>query len=170
MEGLHNLSTLLRDNIVVILTTATFLVFGFTLLLRKADPNAPLMCAVIIILFGVEVVAKAYLGETYRPLLPLTDAIAAWIAFQLGKRKPSEWIFAVYVTLAVAVACHMLWFLVWRDSGVHINKYKAILNALYAARLILFVSPGVAYVRKMLGDYLHGRRLGYSHARTGAGQ
>ena len=168
MEALQNLSMLLRDHIVIILTTATFAVLGFTLLTRKADPNAPLMCLTVIGLWSVEIVAKAHLGEAYRPLLSLTDAIGAWIAFELGKRRPSDWIFATYVTLAVAVACHMLWFLVWRDSGVSVNKYKAILNALYAARLILFSAPGVAYVGKALGDYLHGRGDSHSYARAGA--
>lgn len=152
------LLAILQGPAVLIFLWVCALALVFTMALRKVDPNAPIMCGVLVGLWFVEIAAKAYFGETFRAMLPVTDMVAAGIAVALGFRRPSDWLMGVYVTLAISCGLHVFW--QWRGGANVLTKWEYILllNALFVMRLACILTPGVAYVGKVVGAHLLGDR------------
>lgn len=148
------LLAILQGPAVLILLWVCALALIFTMALRKVDPNAPIICGVLVGLWFVEICAKAYFGETFRAMLPVTDMVASGVAVVLGLRRPSDWLMGVYVTLAISCGLHVFW--QWGGGAEVLTKYEYILllNALFVMRLACILTPGAVYVGKVARDYL----------------
>ncbi len=154
MDFPSHLLAILQGPAVLTFLWVCALALVFTMALRKVDPNAPIMCAVLVGLWFCELLAKAYFGEGFRTILPVTDMVAAGIAVALGLRRPSDWLMGVYVTLAISCGLHVFW--QWGGGAEVLTRreYIVLLNALFVMRLGCILTPGAVYVGKMARDYL----------------
>lgn len=143
---------------VPVITGLTLVILAWSAAFYRLDRNALVMCSTVLGLWVVELLLKAFVGEAYRPALPVTDTMAAVLAFHLGTRAPTRWLEVVYVTYVVAIALHTLWFLGPLQSVASLHDYKVSLNTLYVIRLLCFAVPGVAYVGRWAFDLVPDHR------------
>ena len=134
---------------------AILAVLAWSVLFRKQDADAWIMCATLAASWLVELFLNAILpAEAFRASLAATDLACAMVALHLGRRNLKEWTVVVYATLVYAILLNVLWLFGVSQSFLAKNDHIALLNVLLGIRLLAVASPGVAYVGKSLGDLL----------------
>lgn len=145
------------------------LVLVWSLVFRRQDRDAWVMCSALIAIWLFELFARTVLhDDSFRALLSFTDLVAAGAAIWLGNRSHREWLLVVYTTCVYSIALHVLWLVSapFREVIGHHN-YVASLNVLLVIRLLAISIPGAVYVGKAVGDILSHRRLMPAFARSG---
>lgn len=145
---------ILQGPIVSLFMMASVIAFAFTFAFRRHDANAPILCGVLIVLWLSEIVAKAAMGDGFRSFLPMSDLIAALVAYRLGINRPSDWIRGAYISLVASCAVHV--FYQWGESAsvMSARQYVTVLNVLFLVRLVCILTPGVSHVGQTLGAAL----------------
>ncbi len=135
-------------------------VLAWSLIFRKQDQQAWVMCATLIAAWIIELMLHAVLSQDgFRASLALTDLICAVVALTLGRRNLKEWTVVVYATLVYAILLNVLWLFGLSQAFLSKNDHIALLNVLLGIRLLAVASPGIAYVGKSLGGLLSHHRL-----------